>query len=95
MIYAGLPSFYGWGLEEGPVPTLWLLLRVSCINRMKGLHPKTAIGQGLLSLASVVCCVSLVRQGREALQGSLKNGLVQNTCFFKTFHVWEQYSILI
>ena len=26
MVYAGFPSFFGLGLEEGHVPTLWPLL---------------------------------------------------------------------
>ena len=26
MIHAGFPSFFGLGLEEGHVPTFWLLL---------------------------------------------------------------------
>ena len=26
MIYAGVPSFFGLGLEDGHVPTFWLLL---------------------------------------------------------------------
>ena len=26
MIYAGIPSFFGLGLEAGHVPTIWLLL---------------------------------------------------------------------
>ena len=26
IIYAGIPSFFGLGLEDGHVPTLWLLL---------------------------------------------------------------------
>ena len=29
MIYTGLPSFFGLGLEDGHVPTFWLLLWVS------------------------------------------------------------------
>ena len=28
MIYAGLPSFCGLGLEELHIPTLWLLLQI-------------------------------------------------------------------
>ena len=27
MIYAGVPSFCGLGLDDGHVPTFWLLLR--------------------------------------------------------------------
>ena len=27
MIHAGRPSFFGLGLEDGPVPTFWLLLQ--------------------------------------------------------------------
>ena len=26
MVYAGCPSFFGLGPEDGPIPTFWLLL---------------------------------------------------------------------
>ena len=35
MIHAGVPSFFGLGLEDGHVPTFWLLLYFGLTTRIE------------------------------------------------------------
>ena len=54
-IYAGLPSFCGLGLEEGHVPTLWLLPytpRVSYDYRPPALQCRDQVPQQYLNIVS-------------------------------------------
>ena len=39
MIYAGVHSFFGLGLEEGHVPTFWPLLYCRVLGRTRGVVP--------------------------------------------------------